>query len=1013
MSQWSHARATTSDSATTNCAKMLSSSPSKKAYGESTSQLKARAKASLYKDVSARDHASQHIGDRFYAPVTFQHAATAHDLEESGDEEGYLALLRSLAFGEMDSRYMAVHPHLFGTCEWLLAAPEYKMWKDADLMSVHNGFLWIKGKAGAGKSTLMKFASGRAEASCVEGEHVLTFFFNARGGPPEISTDGLFRSLLEQILEKVPRLYVMLDQRRLNLFKRQGWSPALLKDLFREAVMSLCQDRVTCFIDAMDECRDEDVEDIIRFFDDLGDSVVAQTLPFHVCLSSRHYPNLRLSKKVELNLEHQYGHDRDIQEYLQRRLVIDNEKLKEDLVKSITAKAMGVFLWVVLVVALVNRDDRRGNAQEIYKHFDQIPRQLSNLFTDLIERSAHHEHFHLLLQWVTFHQYPLNPRSLYCALMHTTEPASQDGIRPLSLDPIDIAKFMLDSSKGLVETTLDDRVQFIHESLRTYFLGEGVGYLTSETVAKDLAVNGSGESKALRSAATTAHCHNQLKERCLQYLVQIFPLLHSTPRSSELSNLEARITTAFPFFRYALYGTLSHANTAQNLGIQQQTFLDALPWDKIGLLCQVVRAPFKKEWEPASIAPWYKAYVAARLGHFGLLKVIFETLPRSEVKPRQWGAILRTPMENLNVQGVSMILKAGAGPNAIWDDWKPCLWHAIQAAASMDDRDRFALSDRDSEPDRDVDHSDSDRANAFEIVKLFLKYGAKSYPTRVNAFDCIHQACERREWGFLRVLSGEHMVEEDMKMVTQSQGYKVSLASALGTASCDGDDAIVKFLIRKGAETALWSHGRVKTRADGKEYIEVTFKEEWIVRKILDNGAQVFPSAAIQEERGDSFEQDIHAERPRNLLDLFRSWDLYTKRDLIEFLTMRREIYWGTPLSFSGDTVTDHTLYFMLWPWSFYSRMDLNRTAKYIAWERSQYRWGTLLWVICGDYRQYDPASARTTIETTKKMLVELNGLPQRLFLYCSWLLTTILAKVSAYMTSKLAWIMDSGMNEV
>ena len=225
----------------------------------------AGAKISRYSHVSASDQARQHIGDVFHGPVTLQHVAApsviATALAQTG---GCNRLMESLVFKEMDARFVDVHPSLVGTCEWLPETPEYKAWMDPELMSTHHGFFWIKGKAGAGKSTLMKHASTYAEARCSARQHVLNFFFHARGGSLEISTDGLFRSLLHQLLEKVPTVYESLNKRRLGLAERQGWSSTLLKDTFREAVLSLDQDHLTCYIDAMDECQQNDIESIIQ-----------------------------------------------------------------------------------------------------------------------------------------------------------------------------------------------------------------------------------------------------------------------------------------------------------------------------------------------------------------------------------------------------------------------------------------------------------------------------------------------------------------------------------------------------------------------------------------------------------------------------------------------------------------------------------------------------------------------------------------------------------------------------
>ncbi|KAM0704220.1 hypothetical protein Q7P35_008453 [Cladosporium inversicolor] len=311
-------------------------------------------------------------------------------------------------------------------------------------------------------------------------------------------------------------------------------------------------------------------------------------------LSSRHYPNLRFSKSVELVLESQYGHDKDIRQYIHQRLLIDREDLKRDLAEAIRSKAYGVFLWVVLVVALVNQDDRNGNAADIYQGLDQIPTGLSDLFNELIQRGTSSDHFLPLLQWVAFTIRPLKSAELYCILVPG---ALTPELKTPAFDENDLAKFVLSASKRLVETTTDfwssqSRVQFIHETLRTYFLGEGVIHLTDRSdinrACRDNAGFGIPKLVAMR-----AFCHDQLKKRCLSHLMQIIPVLRSafSEKSEESEKrviLHNQVSAVYPFFTFAVHGVMEHANTALDLGLAQRDFLDALPWNELGILREIV-----------------------------------------------------------------------------------------------------------------------------------------------------------------------------------------------------------------------------------------------------------------------------------------------------------------------------------------------------------------------------------------------------------------------------------------
>jgi len=797
---------------------------------DATSLMIAGAKISRHSHVSASDQARQHIGDVFHGPVTLQHvAATTITATRPTQGAGCDRLMESLVFKEMDARFVDVHPNLVGTCEWLPKTHEYKSWMDPELMSTHHGFFWIKGKAGAGKSTLMKHASTYAEARCSPRQHVLNFFFHARGGSLETSTDGLFRSLLHQLLEKVPAVFDSLNKRRLGLAERQGWSSTLLKDTFREAVLSLDQDQVTCFIDAMDECRQNDIESIIQYFDNLGDALVLDGKAFHVCLSSRHYPNLRSSKSVELVLENQNGHDEDIRRYIKQRLLVDSNDLGLDLAKLIGSRACGVFLWVVLVVALVNQDDRNGNATEIYQRLDQIPMGLSDLFNELIERGTKSNHFRPLLQWVAFSNGPLTPVELFCIL---NSDALAAGLVPPTFNETDLAKYILSASKGLVETTKRtqalplSRVQFVHESLRTYFLGESLVYLVDQANV-DRTCRGTMRFDIQELAGMTARCHDELKERCLNYLVQIGPppSIRASEPSAEMRMRRRKIIHAHPFLFYAMRGVMRHANNALELGLPQQRFLDSLPCNELNTFRDIMDAKYDALREPTNTELWYKAYTAARFGCPKLLKAVLEAQTPFEATQWQWNAILCASIRTSDFEGVSTALQAGADPNA------PSLtkrdWDYLGLAVHRASIERYG--------------SGATVSRRRNIIELLLKHGARPYTTTEETKDCLYLACRIDGLEVVLILLGEHL-----KSDTQCSHYGVSLARAVGQTSCLGNDEILKFLLDKGAETGWWSRATLKTGRDAS--LEVTFGDISIVRLILAEDPQVIASSGTPTE---------------------------------------------------------------------------------------------------------------------------------------------------------------------
>src|ERR1700742_2577780 len=94
----------------------------------------------------------------------------------------------------LDRRSNVEEPHP-DTCMWILELDEYKNW-----VAQPSGLLWIKGKPGAGKSTLMNFLYSRVKEDCRKENGVrLEFFFSARGAEMQQTPLGMLRSLLSQL----------------------------------------------------------------------------------------------------------------------------------------------------------------------------------------------------------------------------------------------------------------------------------------------------------------------------------------------------------------------------------------------------------------------------------------------------------------------------------------------------------------------------------------------------------------------------------------------------------------------------------------------------------------------------------------------------------------------------------------------------------------------------------------------------------------------------------------------
>lgn len=185
-----------------------------------------------------------------------QHLNQAAEIaKQAKAEEKYcLEFLRSLFFEDIYARQEEIRPKYAKTYEWIFMphpsgesrhdpstrqlGPEAQIWDPfVSWLANGEGIYWINGKAGSGKSTLMNYIMNEqrtqtALAAWAMGEQLITpcYFFWGPGSKLQKSTTGLLRSLIYQIVEKVPKPMSLI---RVS-------DPVLCKTLARNASLAIC-----------------------------------------------------------------------------------------------------------------------------------------------------------------------------------------------------------------------------------------------------------------------------------------------------------------------------------------------------------------------------------------------------------------------------------------------------------------------------------------------------------------------------------------------------------------------------------------------------------------------------------------------------------------------------------------------------------------------------------------------------------------------------------------------------
>jgi hypothetical protein len=256
---------------------------------------------------------------------------------------------------------------------------------------------WIVGKAGSGKSTLMKFLL--TDPRTLEGlmawrpgAIILSGFLWNSGREMQRTLKGIFSSLTYQLLERQNNVAIKLlvaHPDRCTKRSLSDWSMPELKRTFLDA-LGRNEDIFTCvFLDGLDEIGPEDdVHELISFVETLKDHINVK-----VCVSSRPEQPFQLSLATHPKLRLQDLTSSDMRQYITKFLeplthLLERNSYPDDaiptLAKCIERRASGVFLWVTLVLktlrsGLTNGDDW----SELLQRLELLPSTLQELYNQM------------------------------------------------------------------------------------------------------------------------------------------------------------------------------------------------------------------------------------------------------------------------------------------------------------------------------------------------------------------------------------------------------------------------------------------------------------------------------------------------------------------------------------------------------------------------------------------------------------------------------------------------------
>ena len=292
---------------------------------------------------------------------------------------------------------MAAHQQTF---QWIFQDnhEEKREWDSfSEWLRSDNKLYWISGKAGSGKSTLVKFLVRHPQFKkslevWAKGQPLIIvehYFWNA-GSSIQKSQEGLFRTLLLSVHGQQPAFARLLFPDRYQPGIDWGdfpTTPQLLRSFRKLISQTEIPARIVLVIDGLDE-----FETTALTFTELADIFIEATQG-HNCklvLSSRPLSAFEYLFKEFSKLRLHLLTEKDIEVYVRSRfarheriasLSANDSSIAAKLISDIINGSSGVFLWVRLVVdSLIEGFQNHDGLEDLQFRLKSIPRDIEKLF---------------------------------------------------------------------------------------------------------------------------------------------------------------------------------------------------------------------------------------------------------------------------------------------------------------------------------------------------------------------------------------------------------------------------------------------------------------------------------------------------------------------------------------------------------------------------------------------------------------------------------------------------------
>ncbi|OJJ05862.1 hypothetical protein ASPVEDRAFT_45324 [Aspergillus versicolor CBS 583.65] len=342
-----------------------------------------------------------------YSPAKPEDVATVSALLSevasfASEKQSRENVLESLYYPRMGDRREWISSAHRKTFNWALEhrKDDTRPWDDLkEWLLQGNGIYWLSGKAGSGKSTLMKYIDQDERTTQFLREWVAPmdllfarFYFWNPGTTMQKSQKGLLQSLLYEIFTRrpslIPTVLPSLWNSPSGVNRKYSWTTSELVNAFQLLADTQFDTKFCFLIDGLDEF-DGDHQVLIDMLCNVSRNpnikILAASRPWLVFQDAfQDYPKLALQDLTRGDIQvfaddSLYNHPR-----FSRLLSLEPERAPQ-LVREIVDKASGVFLWVYLVVrSLLEGLTNADRMADLQRRLKELPMDLEQYFLHIL-----------------------------------------------------------------------------------------------------------------------------------------------------------------------------------------------------------------------------------------------------------------------------------------------------------------------------------------------------------------------------------------------------------------------------------------------------------------------------------------------------------------------------------------------------------------------------------------------------------------------------------------------------